>query len=140
MLCLGWAATAQAAHKPDREAVIDGEARCVEKGGISIDYTEDQGIKTACMSSPKVRLLCGSNGQTTRNQAFANWMGKLRAFDRDCVDQGGEMRFKEASFVEPQNGEFCLEAQPDIGASAFEEPLCNYRSMCPAVTVVCSFE
>jgi hypothetical protein len=130
-------AFADSVCRPEQEAVIDSETRCFGQGGISINFTGETGIKTACMSDSRVRAACGADGQGTRQQAFGQWLNRLKEFEQQCAANGGEFSFKDPQFTEPTDQSYCLQAQPEIGESMFEEPLCNYRSICPAVTVVC---
>jgi len=129
-----WAAGLCAPHET---SVIDSEARCVENGGISIGFTGDDGVKVACMEDKNVRSLCGPDGRLTRLRAYTAWFNKLKQFQDSCAAQGGTFSYQDPSFAEPQNESYCLQAVPEVGSSMFEEPLCNYRSLCPAVTVVC---
>jgi hypothetical protein len=122
---------------PHETHVIDSEARCVDNGGISIGFTGDDGVKVACMEDKQVRGLCGPDGRITRLRAYTAWFNKLKQFQDSCAAQGGTFSYQDASFAEPQNESYCLQAVPEVGASMFEEPLCNYRSVCPAVTVAC---
>jgi hypothetical protein len=129
-----WAAEQCQAHEA---TVIDSEARCVEDGGINIGYTGDDGAKVACMEDKQVRGLCGPDGGLTRLRAYSDWYNKLKQFQDTCSVQGGTFAFLDTNFVEPQNESYCLQAVPEVGSNMFEEPLCNYRSVCPAVTVTC---
>jgi len=122
---------------PHETRVIDSEARCVDNGGIDIGFNGDDGMKVACMENKQVRGLCGPDGSLTRLRAYSDWFNKLKQFQDSCAGQGGTFAFQDAAFIEPQNEAYCLQAVPEVGASMFEEPLCNYRSVCPAVTVVC---
>lgn len=122
---------------PHEATVIDSEARCVENGGISIGFNGEDGVKVACMEDKQVRGLCGPDGRITRLRAYTDWYNKLKHFQDSCTDQGGTFSFQDNAFVEPQNESYCLQAVPEVGSNMFEEPLCNYRSACPAVTVVC---
>jgi len=129
-----WAAGQCVAHET---TVIDSEARCVDNGGISIGFSGDDGVKVACMEDRHVRGLCGPDGSLTRLRAYTAWFNKLKQFQDSCAAQGGTFYYQDPSFAEPQNESYCLQAVPELGSSMFEEPLCNYRSLCPAVTVVC---
>jgi len=122
---------------PHETAVIDSEARCVDNGGISIGFNGDDGVKVACMEDKHVQGLCGPDGRLTRLRAYSAWYNKLKHFEDSCVGEGGSFSFQDTAFVEPQNESYCLQAVPEVGSSMFEEPLCNYRSVCPAVTVSC---
>ena len=123
--------------EPHQMAIIDSEARCVEEGGINIGYNGDDGVKVACMESKQVRSLCGPDGQLTRLRAYSAWYNRLKHFEDACAHEGGTFSFQDATFTEPQNESYCLQATPEVGSNMFEEPLCNYRSVCPAITVVC---
>ncbi len=130
-----WSASNQCeVHK---DMVIDSEARCVEQGGISIGLAEEDGAKVACMESKEVQSRCGPDGRLTRLQAYTVWFNKLKKFENSCSAQGGTFSFQDPHFSEPVNESFCMQAIPEFGASMFEEPLCNFRSVCPAVTVMC---
>ena len=129
-----WASNQCASHETK---VIDSEARCIENGGISIGFTGDDGVKVACMEDKQVQGLCGPDGSLTRLRAYSGWFNKLKQFQEDCSGQGGTFSFQDPAFAEPQNETYCLQAVPEVGSSMFEEPLCNYRSVCPAVTVIC---
>jgi hypothetical protein len=122
---------------PHEATVIDSEARCIEGGGINIGYNGDDGMKVACMESKQVQGLCGPDGQLTRLRAYAQWFTKLKHFQDTCSTEGGTFSFQDKNFVEPPNENYCLQAVPEVGSNMFEEPLCNYRSVCPAVTVTC---
>jgi hypothetical protein len=122
-----------------KEAVISAEAKCVDTG-INIDYYGDQGVKVACLSDARVRSECGPDGHLTRLNAFTTWMRKAKEFEAGCLTQGGSFAYAEPNFTEPVDESFCLQAQPIVGKSMFEDALCNYRSVCPAVKVVCHFE
>jgi hypothetical protein len=129
-----WASEQCVSHETK---VIDSEARCVDSGGISIGFTEDEGIKVACMQDPQVRGRCGPDGSLTRLRAYSSWFNKLKQFQDSCASEGGTFAYQDARFAEPTNESFCLQAVPEVGSSMFEEPLCNYRSVCPAVAVTC---
>lgn len=120
-------------------AVIDSEVRCVESGGINIGAGSEDGIKVACMESKQVQSQCGPDGRLTRLRAFTTWFNKLKQFEGECLSSGGSFSFHDPKFTEPQNESFCLQAQPEVGSNMFEEPLCNYRSVCPAITVTCEY-
>jgi hypothetical protein len=122
---------------PHEAMVIDAEAHCVDGGGINIGFNGDDGVKVACMEDRQVRSLCGPDGRLTRLRAYSEWYNKLKHFQDSCAGEGGTFAFLDANFVEPQNESYCLQAAPEIGSNMFEEPLCNYRSVCPAVTVTC---
>jgi hypothetical protein len=89
------------------------------------------------MENKQVQGLCGPDGRLTRLRAYSSWYNKLKHFQDSCTGEGGTFAFQDSAFSEPQNESYCLQAVPEVGASMFEEPLCNYRSVCPAVTVVC---
>jgi hypothetical protein len=91
------------------------------------------------MKDKQVQGICGPDGSITRLHAYVAWMTKLKQFQDTCADNGGTFAFQDASFQEPADESFCLQAQPEVGSSMFEDPLCNYRSVCPAVTVTCNF-
>ena len=129
-----WAAGQCQLHET---AVIDSEARCVDGSGISIGFTGEDGIKVACMQDKQVQGRCGPDGSLTRLRAYTAWYNKLKQFQDSCAGQGGTFAFQDAAFFEPTNESFCLQAAPEVGQSMFEEPLCNYRSVCPAVAVQC---
>jgi hypothetical protein len=118
-------------------AVIDSEAHCVDNGGIDINYAGDDGLKVACMENKQVQGLCGPDGQLTRLRAYANWFNKLKHFQDTCATEGGTFTFQDAAFIEPSNESYCMQAVPEVGSNMFEEPLCNFRSVCPAITVAC---
>lgn len=123
----------------DQSSVISAENRCVNSGGIDIGYYSDDGMKVACMKNKEVEGQCGPDGSLTRLHAYAAWMTKLKQFQDSCADSGGTFAYEDPTFQEPQDESYCLQAQPEVGANMFEDSLCNYRSVCPAVTVVCSF-
>jgi hypothetical protein len=118
-------------------SVIDAEARCVDNGGISIRSGGDDGIKVACMQDKEVKGRCGPDGRLTRLRAYSEWFTKLKRFENECASGGGTFAYQDANFAEPQDESYCLQAVPEVGSNMFEEPLCNYRSLCPAVEVVC---
>ena len=122
---------------PSQSAVIEEEARCVDDGGISIGIGEEEGAKVACMASKVVQNRCGPDGSLTRLRAYTTWFNKLKDFETVCAAKGGTFSYQDPAFVEPQDESYCLQAVPEVGSSMFEEPLCNFRSLCPAVTVVC---
>lgn len=124
--------------KPTTTDMIDAEVRCTP-AGINIGYYGDSGAKVACMESPEVRRVCGNDGRITRLRAYTTWYNRLKQFEAACMTQGGVFNFQDPNFSEPTNESFCLPAQPEVGGNMFEEPMCNYRSLCPAVTVVCEF-
>jgi hypothetical protein len=123
----------------ERQSVISSEAQCVASGGINIDYYGDQGIKVACLKDQRVQSVCGPDGQLTRLHAYNSWIRKLKEFEAGCHVQGGTFAFAEPNFTEPVDESFCLQSQPVVGNSMFEDALCNYRSLCPAIKVVCQF-
>jgi len=129
-----WAANPCA---PRETRIIDSEARCVDNGGISIGFTGDDGAKVACLEDKHVQGLCGPDGRLTRLRAYTAWFNKLKQFQDGCTARGGTFSYQDPSFTEPQDESYCLQAAPEIESSMFEEPLCNYRSLCPAVSVVC---
>jgi len=144
LACAGWArpgaALAPGGPCGSRDsAVIDAEAHCVENGGIDIGFFADSGAKVACMENKQVQTQCGAQGRLTRMRAYSLWLGKLRQFEAACIGKNGTFSFDDPNFVEPQNENFCLPAQPEVSSNMFEEPLCNYRSLCPAATVTCRY-
>ena len=138
LIAFAAAGPAQAAGEclGEEQTVISSEAQCVPNG-INIDYYGDEGIKVACLSDQRVRSECGPDGRLTRLNAFTTWMRKAKAFEAACLAKGGTFDYAEPNFTEPTNESFCLQAEPIIGNSMFEDALCNYRSLCPAVKVVC---
>ena len=122
---------------PEQMKVIESEVRCVDEGGISIGLGEEEGAKVACMASREVQNRCGPDGRLTRLHAYTVWFDHLKQFEQTCAQSGGTFSFKDPNFVEPQDESYCLQAIPEVSSSMFEEPLCNFRSLCPAVTVVC---
>jgi hypothetical protein len=132
-------ASAPSACPAPQTHVIDSEARCFESGGLRIDFHGDEGIKVACLQDKRVQNVCGPDGRLTRLQAYTSWFARLKQFENTCTGRGGVFSFQDSRFTEPQDESFCLQAQPEIGSNMFEEPLCNYRSLCPAVAVVCEF-
>ena len=122
---------------PHEAAIIDSEARCVDQGGISIGISDEDGAKVACMASKEVQNRCGPDGRLTRLRAYTSWFNKLKEFEGSCTANGGTFTYQDPNFLEPQDESYCLQAIPEVGSTMFEEPLCNYRSICPAVTVVC---
>ena len=125
---------------PEETAVIDSEAHCVDNGGIDIGESDSEGIKVACLESKRVQNTCGPDGRLTRLHAYTLWFNKLQAFQAHCMNEGGTFSYDDNAFVEPHDESFCLQAQPEISSNMFEEPLCNYRSLCPAIKVVCSVD
>jgi hypothetical protein len=117
--------------------LIESEARCVNQDGISIGLSEEEGAKVACMESKIVQNRCGPDGQLTRLHAYESWMSHVKKFEDACTAQGGKFAFQDPNFVEPQNESFCDQAIPVVTSNMFEEPLCNFRSTCPAVKVIC---
>jgi hypothetical protein len=135
MSCPSWG---QEQCLPHETSVIDEEAHCVDSAGISIaDTPDDSGLKVACMRDQKVKSLCGADGQITRLHAYSQWFKKLQQFEDHCAADGGTFGFQDPTFAEPKNESYCLQAVPEVSSNMFEEPLCNYRSLCPAVTVIC---
>jgi len=122
---------------PDQTKVIESEVRCVDQGGISIGIGEEEGAAVACLASKEVQNRCGPDGRLTRLRAYTSWFNNLKQFESSCTAQGGTFTYQDPSFLEPQDESYCLQAVPEVGSSMFEEPLCNFRSICPAVTVVC---
>jgi hypothetical protein len=122
---------------PRESSVIDSEVRCVPQGGINIGIGDDDGATAACMASKEVQGRCGPDGSLTRLHAYAMWFNKLKQFESSCSSQGGVFSYQDPNFTEPQDESYCLQAIPEVGSNMFEEPLCNFRSICPAVTVVC---
>ncbi len=122
---------------PSESAVIDAEVRCVPQGGISIGIGDEEGAKVACMASKEVQGRCGPDGQLTRLHAYTQWFNKLKKFESQCAAEGGTFSYQDPNFIEPADESFCLQAIPEVASNMFEEPLCNYRSLCPAVAVVC---
>ena len=122
---------------PSQTQVIESEARCIDEGGISIGIGDEEGAKVACMASKTVQNLCGPDGSLTRLHAYTSWFNKLKQFENSCAAEGGTFAFQDPNFVEPIDQTYCLQAIPEVASNMFEEPLCNFRSLCPAVTVVC---
>ncbi|MFA5975289.1 MAG: hypothetical protein WC859_03895 [Elusimicrobiota bacterium] len=129
--------TASNRCSPEDKKVIGSEARCFDDGGIDIGYNGTNGAKVACMQDKRVQKTCGPDGRTTRLQAYSQWYAKVKQFESDCVSNGGIFSYEDPNFIEPQNESYCLQAQPEIGTDMFEDSLCNYRSICPAVAVAC---
>ena len=123
--------------QPTQTSIIEAEARCVDSAGISIGLIGEEGVKVACMEDRQVQGLCGPDGRLTRLRAYTAWFNKLKQFEDSCTTGGGTFAFQDPNFKEPQNESFCLQAVPEVGSNMFEEPLCNFRSSCPAVAVVC---
>ena len=109
----------------------------MDEGGISIGMGDEEGAKVACMESKAVQNLCGPDGRLTRLHAYESWMKTVKNFEDTCALHGGTFAYQDPNFVEPGDESFCRQAVPEVGSSMFEEPLCNFRSACPAVTVVC---
>ncbi len=122
---------------PTQSKMIGSEVRCVDQGGISIGIGDEEGAKVACMQSKVVQNRCGPDGSITRLHAYTVWLDKLKQFERSCTAAGGTFAYQDPAFVEPQDESYCLQAIPEVGSNMFEEPLCNFRSVCPPVTVVC---
>jgi hypothetical protein len=122
---------------PDQTQVIESEVRCVDQGGINIGAGDADGAKGACMANKEVQNRCGPDGRLTRLRAYTTWFNKLKQFEDVCAADGGTFSYQDPNFVEPQDESYCLQAVPEVGSTMFEEPLCNFRSLCPAVTVVC---
>jgi len=122
---------------PDDMRVINTETRCFPSKGIDIGYMGDEGVKVACLRDKRVQSTCGPDGRLTRLQAYREWLAQVQQFQNVCTSKGGSFSYQDPTFVEPHDESFCLQAQVEVGSSMFEDPLCNVRSMCPAVTVVC---
>jgi hypothetical protein len=122
---------------PSQTTVIDAQARCVDQGGISIGVGDEEGAKVACMASKEVQGRCGPDGRLTRLRAYTVWFNRLKKFEDRCASSGGTFSYENPNFAEPQDESFCSQAVPEVGSNMFEESLCNFRSVCPAVTVVC---
>jgi hypothetical protein len=122
---------------PQQTEVIHADAHCVDGGGINIGFNGEEGIKVACLRDRQVQGICGADGSLTRLRAYNAWYKKLKQFEADCLTSGGTFAYQDPTFREPENESFCLQAQPEVGTGMFEEPLCNFRSVCPAVTVTC---
>jgi hypothetical protein len=129
-----WAAGSCA---PSESTSISSEARCVKDGGISIALADEEGAKVACMASKEVQGRCGPDGRITRLHAYTEWFNKLKEFEDRCAAEGGTFSYQNPNFIEPADESFCSQAVPEVGSNMFEESLCNYRSFCPEVTVVC---
>jgi hypothetical protein len=117
--------------------VIDSEARCIDKGGISISADDDAGAKVACLENKEVQGRCGLDGRVARLHAYAAWLNKLKTFEDQCTKEGGTFSYKDPAFIEPADESFCEQAVPEVGSTMFEESLCTFRSSCPSVTVLC---
>lgn len=139
LLGLGSVARASDQCRPPEQVMIDTEARCFPAGGLAIDYFGEEGGKVACMQNKEVTRVCGPDGRVTRLRAFTLWYNKVKQYEASCNAKGGVFNYQDANFVEPTNESYCLQAQPEVGSNMFEEPLCNYRAMCPSTPVVCSF-
>lgn len=122
---------------PTQTTVIDAQAHCVDQGGISIGIGDEEGAKVACMASKEVQGRCGPDGRLTRLRAYTTWSNKLKKFEDSCSANGGTFSYQDANFAEPQDETFCAQAVPEVGSNMFEESLCNFHSVCPAVTVIC---
>jgi len=125
---------------PSQTQDITAEARCVKSDGISIGIGEEDAAKVACLQSKKVQNLCGPDGSLTRLRAFQTWIKRLKQFEDSCAAKGGTFSYQDANFVEPADESFCSAAVPEIHTSMFEEPLCNFHSACPSVSVLCERE
>jgi len=121
---------------PPQSMVIDAEVHCAPKG-ISIGLGDEEGAKVSCMANKEVQGRCGPDGQITRLHAYTLWFNKVKEFERSCTSQGGTFSYKDPNFIEPSDESYCQQAIPEVSANMFEEPLCNFRSACPGVTVVC---
>jgi hypothetical protein len=115
-------------------ALLESESRCADNDGIP---TTSGGGKVGCFADPAVLNACGPEGRLTRLHAWSEWLRKLKDFQSQCAVKGGEFAFADPNFTEPSDESFCLAARPEVGNSFFEEPTCNFRSLCPAVQVVC---
>ena len=122
---------------PDQTKVIETDVRCVDQGGISIGLGDEEGAKVACLESKEVQNRCGPDGRMTRLHAYEAWLKMLKQFENTCTAGGGTFSYQNPTFIEPQDESYCRQAVPEVGTSMFEEPLCNFRSTCPPVTVVC---
>jgi hypothetical protein len=132
-------ASADDVCKAPEKTTIDAELKCFPSAGKNIGYYGDGGAKVACLQDKDVARICGPDGRVTRLHAFTLWYNKVKEYEAECADKGGVFNYQDPRFVEPTDESFCLQAQPEVGANMFEEPLCNYRAMCPSVAVVCSF-
>jgi hypothetical protein len=129
--------TASGQCLPDEKALIESEVRCFSGAGLDIGYLADDGLKVACMENKQVQSACGPDGRLTRLHAYSAWFTNLKQFEAKCNESGGVFAYGDPNFSEPQNESFCLQAQPEVGTNMFEGSLCNYRSICPSVAVVC---
>ncbi len=124
---------------PEQKTVVESEVKCFPSGGVDIGYMSDEGVKVACMQDQRVKSVCGPDGQVTRLQAYRAWYSKLSEATAACHAKGGNIAFADPRFVEPTDETYCMQAQPEVGSNMFEGSLCNYRAVCPAITVVCEF-
>ena len=109
----------------------------MKNDGISIGLSEEEGAKVACMENKTVQGQCGQDGQITRLHAYESWLTSVKKFEDSCTARGGTFSFQDPNFIEPQDETYCQQAVPEVTSNMFEEPLCNFHSTCPSVTVVC---
>jgi hypothetical protein len=122
---------------PHQTTAIEAEARCSPQEGISINVDPGNGTVADCLRDKHVQTICGPDGRLTRLRAYTAWLNQLKRFEDQCALEGGAFSFEDTDFAEPANESFCPPAVVEITSNMFEETLCNYRSVCPPVKVVC---
>lgn len=125
---------------PEEKSVIDAEARCFEDGGMDIGFMGDEGFKVACLRDARVKSVCGPDGRVTRLNAYREWFARLKQAENACSARGGRFLYEDPNFTEPTDESFCMQAQPEVGSTMFESATCNFRAVCPSITVVCEFK
>ena len=134
LLTAAWSAAWSADRCQQEFGFVESQSLCFADQGIPL--TVGNG-KAGCFAEPGVQHACGPDGRLTRLHAWADWLRELRNFQDHCAEQHGDFAFADPQFTEPADENFCLPAQPELGSSFFEEPTCNFRSICPTVQVVC---
>jgi hypothetical protein len=132
-----WGSAALCVERSQESAVVTSEGRCVEGGGINIVDGSAESATLSCVTDNQVRNACGQDGQLARIHAFQHWLQGVKQFEDRCAAEGGTFAYANENFREPHQESFCSTPQPQTSSSMFEETLCNYRSACPPVEVVC---
>ncbi len=119
--------------------VIEAQARCMDKGGVSIGENIEGDATYSCLLNKDVQNRCGPDGSLTRLRAYQDWLKKLKEFESTCVTGGGTFAFGDPYFTEPSSESYCRQAEPEITSNMFEDTVCNFKSACPPVKVACEY-
>jgi len=122
----------------DDIGTITAIGACRDDQSLQVANVPDDQARYACLRSKGVQQTCGMDGRTARLNAFREWMANLDRYQKQCEQQRGTFSYAAADFNEPADETFCTVPRVSVSYGAFENPICQFESGCPAVQVTCS--